>query len=194
MKISIGGSIGCGKSTILDRLKKDGYAVFFEPLDEWKHLPKFYENKERWSFTFQMEVLNSFQKLKHEGEQCVVCERSPWESYHIFSKMLLENGCMTPGEFELFERLYDKLAWKPDLFIYLRTTPETCQERIRKRERPCETSIDIEYLKRLHEKYEALYARGIVCVDANRTVDEVYKDVVTIIAPFHATNSALSTA
>lgn len=189
MKISIGGSIGCGKSTLLDLLKKDGYTVFFEPVDEWKHLHKFYEDKKRWSFTFQMEVLNSFQQLKQED---IICERSPWESYHIFSKMLLENGCMTPGEFELFEGLYNKLAWKPDIFIYLRTTPETCRERILKRQRPCETNIDIAYLKSLHEKYEALYARGIVCVDANRTVDEVYKDVVKIIAPFHATTSALS--
>jgi thymidine kinase len=106
--------------------------------------------------------------------------------------MLLENGCMTPGEFELFEGLYNKLAWKPDLFIYLRTTPETCKERILKRQRACETSIDIEYLKSLHEQYEALYARGIVCVNANRSVDKVYEDVVKIISPFHATTSALS--
>lgn len=193
MKISIGGSIGCGKSTILDKLQKDGYTVFFEPLDEWKHLPKFYENKERWSFTFQMEVLNSFQQLKQENEHCVICERSPWESYHIFSKMLLESGCMTPGEFELFEGLYHKLAWKPDLFIYLRTTPETCHDRILKRQRSCETNIDIQYLQKLHAKYDALYTRGIVCVDANRSVEEVYADVVKIIEPFHATTSVLST-
>lgn len=187
MKISIGGNVGCGKSTILERLKKEGYTVFFEPLDEWKHLSKFYENKERWAFTFQVEVLNSFQQLK-QGNQCVICERSPFESYHIFSKMLLENGCMTPGEFELFEELYKKLSWKPDLFIYLRTTPDVCQKRIQKRQRSCENTIDLEYLNRLHEKYETLYQRGIICVDANRNVDEVYGDVLKIIAPFQITS------
>ena len=107
--------------------------------------------------------------------------------------MLLENKCMTPSEFELFEGLYNKLAWKPDLFIYLRTTPEICQDRILQRQRPCETNIDIGYLNKLHEKYEALYTRGIVCVDANRQIDDVYMDVMNIIKPFHATTSALST-
>tara|TARA_Y100000389_G_scaffold201059_1_gene242855 strand:- start:3772 stop:4338 length:567 start_codon:yes stop_codon:yes gene_type:complete len=188
MKISIGGNIGCGKSTLLDRLQKEGYTVFFEPVDEWKHLTKFYENKERWSFTFQMEILNSFQKLKQDR---TIYERSPWESYHIFSKMLLESGCMSPSEFELFEGLYNKLAWKPDLFIYLRTTPDICKERIIKRQRSCETNIDVEYLKNLHDRYEALYERCLVCVDANRTIDEVYEDVIKIIAPYLTTTSSI---
>lgn len=177
MRISIGGNIGCGKSTILDLLQKDGHAVFFEPVHEWKHLQKFYDDKQRWGFTFQMEILNSFQ----QSNDHVIYERSPWESYHIFSKMLLENGYMTPCEFELFESLYKKLAWKPDLFIYLRTTPEVCNERVKQRQRSCESNIDMEYLRTLHEKYDALYTRDIVCVDANRSVQEVYDDVVRII-------------
>jgi deoxyadenosine/deoxycytidine kinase len=182
MRISIGGSIGSGKSTVLERLKQDGYTVFFEPIDQWKHLSKFYQDKKRWSFTFQVEVLNSFSRCPEEG--LVVCERSPWESYNIFSKMLVSSGDMNVDEFELYGKLYDAMAWKPDLFIYLRTSPETCMERIKKRDRQCESNIDMGYLTYLNSMYDEVYNREYVCVDANRDHEEVYQTVKNIITNF----------
>tara|TARA_Y100000389_G_C17463148_1_gene523323 strand:+ start:3202 stop:3750 length:549 start_codon:yes stop_codon:yes gene_type:complete len=182
MRISIGGSIGSGKSTVLARLAREGYTVFFEPIDQWKHLSKFYQDRKRWGFTFQIEVLNSFSKCPNDG--MVVCERSPWESYNIFSKMLVSNGEMNADEFELYGKLYDTLAWKPDLFIYLRTSPETCMARIRERDRHCESNINMEYLQYLNSMYEDVYNREYVCVDANRAHDEVYEDVKNIIKTF----------
>lgn len=184
MRISIGGSIGSGKSTVLRELEKAGYDVFYEPVDEWKHISKFYSDRKRWSFTFQIEVLNSFLKVKDKDaveDAVVVCERSPWESYNIFSKNLVEQGDMTVDEFELFKKVYDNMAWKPDIFIYLRSTPETCLERIKERSRSCETEIDIEYLRSLHTLYEGLYSRDSICVDANRSAEDVYTDVKKIL-------------
>lgn len=179
MRISIGGSIGSGKSTILQKLKDDGYNVFFEPIDDWKHISKFYSDKKRWSFTFQIEVLNSFTQCTNNG--LVICERSPWESYNIFSKMLVDSGDMTADEYELYDKVYKTIAWKPDLFIYLQTTPETCFERIKKRNRSCENNIDMSYLKNLNCLYDGLYTRSAVCVDANRDVDDVYAEITTIL-------------
>lgn len=180
MRISIGGSIGSGKSTILDMLKKNGYDVFFEPIDEWKHMSNFYRDKKRWSFTFQVEVLQSFMQCD-DSESMVICERSPWESYNIFCKMLVENGDITPSEAELFKKLYDTIAWKPDVFIYLHTRPEVCYERIQKRNRACEKDINMSYLYALHDKYENTYSRGTVRVDANRSIQHVYEDIIKIL-------------
>lgn len=182
MRISIGGSIGSGKSTILQMLKANGYDVFFEPVDEWKHISKFYEDKKRWAFTFQIEVLNSFTSCPNK--KTTICERSPWESYHIFAKTLLTSGDMTVDEFELYKNLYDKFAWKPDLFIYLRTDPSICMERIKLRNRLCEASIDLEYLKTLHTLYDSIYLRNAVCINANNHEDNVFNDVLNAITTF----------
>jgi deoxyadenosine/deoxycytidine kinase len=46
-------------------------------------------------------------------------------------------------------------AGKSTFFIYLRTDPAICYERILKRKRSAELDISLDYLKRLHEKYEA---------------------------------------
>ena len=64
---SIEGNIGSGKSTIIERLK-ERYPQFIylpEPVDEWNKikdnsgvtiLEKFYNDKKRYSFSFQMMV------------------------------------------------------------------------------------------------------------------------------------------
>ena len=58
--ICIDGLIGAGKSTILEKLKKKGYYVFKENLDEWGYfLDLFYKNKPRWAFTLQIAILNN---------------------------------------------------------------------------------------------------------------------------------------
>ena len=42
----------------------------------------------------------------------------------------------------------------PAGFIYLRTSPETCYQRLKKRARSEETGISIDYLRALHQKHE----------------------------------------
>lgn len=75
--ISIEGNIGSGKSTLLSNLKKhfkdNEYVIFLkEPVDEWSKitdengitiLEKFYENQEKYSFSFQMMAYISRLKL-----------------------------------------------------------------------------------------------------------------------------------
>ena len=62
--ISIDGNIGSGKSTLMKILKKNFESYYFvdEPVDKWlatkddenkNLLTNFYENKNRWSYTFQ---------------------------------------------------------------------------------------------------------------------------------------------
>ncbi len=53
-----------------------------------------------------------------------------------------------------FEWLVDNYSQKPDGFIYLRTSPEICYERLKKRAREEESIIAFDYLKLLHDKHE----------------------------------------
>ena len=50
----------------------------------------------------------------------------------------------------------DKL-WEPDGLIYLRSNPENCFNRIKKRGRESEKNIKLEYIKRIHELHEEKY-------------------------------------
>jgi len=103
---------------------------------------------------------------------------------------------MNKLELELFEKVYDKLAWTPDVVIYIRTNPETSMERMKKRARQCEDEVPLDYLQAVHQKYEDIFntteylARTytvsdkkckIIIVDGNRTHDEVYADVLKCI-------------
>jgi deoxyadenosine/deoxycytidine kinase len=63
---------------------------------------------------------------------------------------------LTDPEFALYDRLYNLLVPslpKPDLVIYLEASVEVCLERIRRRGRPFERTIDVGYLRRLKEAY-----------------------------------------
>jgi deoxyadenosine/deoxycytidine kinase len=69
--------------------------------------------------------------------------------------------------------------------VYLRATPKTCIERIRARNRPEETSINLNYLTTLHRRHEewlmpradgATPSPPVIIVDANQNKERVYTD------------------
>jgi len=181
MRVSLSGNIGCGKSTMINMLKTKGYDVFQEPVDKWKHLKLFYEDKKRWGFTFQMEVLQSYIACKNISGGLTICERSPWESYCIFAHMLVDEGVITKDEFQLLKQFTESLAWKPDLCIYLYTDPDVSLSRIKIRNRMCESSITIDYLETLHQQYEKTFAYDSIRIDANASEEIVFQKVIDAI-------------
>ena len=87
---------------------------------------------------------------------------------------------MTNRDFNNYATLFDlmeNLVTPPDLLIYLRASIETLVGQIHKRGRDYETSISIDYLSRLNERYEAWvskYSKGkilIIDVDNLNFVD-----------------------
>ena len=64
MHLSLLGNIGCGKSSVLNKIK--GYqdmAVRDEPMDKWENiggqnlLKMYYDDPKKWAFVFQTQVL-----------------------------------------------------------------------------------------------------------------------------------------
>ena len=115
--ISIEGNIGSGKSTFIKKLEEhwnsssqlDEKKIFFlsEPVDEWlsikdendEHiLSKFYNNQEKYSFTFQMmayisrlnKLKNAIEMLKLQKNSVIITERSLMTDKHVFAKMLYD--------------------------------------------------------------------------------------------------------
>ena len=185
--ITIGGNIGCGKTTVLSNLSKE-WTVFKEPLEKWgSWLDLFYTNPQRYAFSFQMKILHDFlyfTPAQKRSDDLLITERSPLDSLYVFCKTLKDSKTITHMEYNLFKEYVDTIGWKPDTFVYLRTDTETCIQRMRERARECETGVDDKYIRQIHDAYEnfvnVLQADPDITVhviDANVSADQVYATI-----------------
>jgi deoxyadenosine/deoxycytidine kinase len=162
MHIAIAGNIGSGKTTLTTLLSKHyGWQAHFEDADENPYLNDFYEDMQRWSFNLQIYFLNSrfaqMLDIRKSGRN-VVQDRTIYEDAHIFAPNLHTMGLMTTRDFDNYFALYrlmEELVQAPDLVIYLRASVPTLVSQIQKRGRDYESSIRIDYLRNLNERYEA---------------------------------------
>lgn len=186
--VTIDGNIGAGKSSLISQLKDD-FICFQEPVEEWSLLQNFYENMPKYSAPFQYQVLFSFHKLYSSFKNIqdkVILERCPWSSKNIFTNLLFESGHINQNEYNLYCHFYDKVAFTTDLYIYLKVDSDVAYRRILNRGRTAESSITLEYLETLNNKYnEALKKlENIKIIDANKPLDEIKYEVVDLLSNF----------
>lgn len=184
--ISIEGCIGVGKSTILKEIKKvSGVSVFPEPVDEWKEcLDLFYQDKGKYAFHMQHRVNLSFIDIynkihtKTPNNTNFITERSSFSSM-IFSNMLKDEGYMSSLEHGLIKEMISVTQKKaPDYFVYLRSEPEVCYNRILERG---DTSISMEYLKKLTEYHDkAFLNKSNVLVVDNVNCSESLSQIIKL--------------
>ena len=168
-EIYIEGNIGVGKSTFLKLLEEElNYPVVYEPVDEWVKtcdsdgkniLDKFYQNSERWSFAFQMNsFISRIKKIEETKGNVRFIERSVFTDRKCFAENCYIDGKMTKLEYDIYKNWHDWLCKKfnitPKYFIYLKTSPNICFERIKKRSRKEECNIPIHYLDNIHTHHE----------------------------------------
>jgi deoxyadenosine/deoxycytidine kinase len=169
--IIVEGNIGVGKSTFLKIIDSIlDVNIIYEPLAKWQHvgehenlLDKFYSDTHRWAYTFQTyafvtRILTCEQIIRKNDKAVQILERSVYSDRYCFANNLFQMGAMSALEWKLyqewFEWLIDTYTVKPDGFIYLQATPETCYERLKTRNRVEEAQVPFEYLSRLHDKHE----------------------------------------
>ena len=162
MHVAIAGNIGAGKTTLTKLLAKHyKWEPHFESVDENPYLDDFYAEMERWSFNLQVFFLNSrfrqVLELRKSGKD-IIQDRTIYEDAHIFAPNLHAMGLMTYRDFSNYSSLFElmeNLVTPPVLLIYLRADISTLVGQIHKRGREYESSISIDYLSRLNERYEA---------------------------------------
>lgn len=167
--ISIDGNIGSGKSTLLKNLKefyKDNKKIIFlkEPVDEWNGikdengitiLEKFYSDRKKYAFPFQMMAYISRYKILNEelenNKNCIlITERSIYTDKLVFARMLYETKDIDEISYKIYNQWFDILSknLKIDKLVYVDAKPEICLERIIKRNRKGENEISIDYLNK----------------------------------------------
>lgn len=172
--ISLEGNIGAGKTTLLTKLRElhPDWIPIDEPVEEWCNIKNekgesilelFYRDKRRWAYTFQSCVLltryNCIEKTIRDakvkstgGVQVFLTERCMDSDYHVFAKLLREEGCMDSMEFQIYERLLSQLsttATPLSAIIHVNNSPVICQDRIKQRGRRGESAITSAYLQSL---------------------------------------------
>ena len=188
--ISIDGNIGSGKSTFVTMLKeyfatkKSDISICFlqEPVDMWNEIKDkdgktmiecFYSNPDKYSFAFQMMAyISRLSILKNEfkkGYDIIFTERCLFTDRNVFCKMLYDDGKIDDIEYQIYNRWFDEFISEfPEIeYIYIKTSPEVSDERIKERARKGET-IPIEYLKKCHEYHEEwLDTNNKIIIDGN---------------------------
>ena len=161
MHIAIAGNIGSGKTTLTRLLAKHfGWEPHYEDVDTNPYLNGFYEDMQRWSFNLQIYFLNSrFRQVIEirKSGKTIIQDRTIYEDAFIFAPNLHSMNLMSTRDFENYSSLFNLMSsfiQPPDLLIYLRASVPTMVQQIQKRGREYESSIRLDYLKGLNERYE----------------------------------------
>ena len=163
--ISLDGNIGVGKSTLIQHLKTHipNIHIIPEPVDTWTTyktaenknlLELFYEDKERWAYTFQncavitraLTIVDTIAKTPNKD--VFITERSLLTDRNVFAEMLHNNGCINELEWKLYNKWYDTFSDWVSIsgIIYITTSPETAETRLHIRAREGEDTITLKYL------------------------------------------------
>lgn len=187
MKIIFDGNISSGKSECLksclgSKIKEVQCTSLIEPVNKWASgLELFYKDKTN-AFTLQMEIL--LWHLQNENKSGFI-ERSPLSCVHVFGESLRKDNLISEYQWTIMNEYNTTFGWKPETIFYLQCPPEICYERLKNRNRDCESNISLEYLTKIHENYEMLYNTNnilteninIIKIDASQNKEDVCNSI-----------------
>jgi deoxyadenosine/deoxycytidine kinase len=187
--ITIDGNIGSYKTSILNYFHKNyKLAIDLEPVDNWtEYLANLY-NTPNSSYDFQIKVWIDRCWIQEKTNMTILMERSPYFIKNVFVRKAYEDKTINNAEYENIIRLHkttDEL-WKPNGYIYLRSEPEKCLQRINKRGRYAEKNVKLEYIQNLHELHEQNYKlaldnnMNIIVIDVeNKGISEICNEILS---------------
>ncbi|NP_001085591.1 deoxyguanosine kinase, mitochondrial isoform X2 [Xenopus laevis] len=138
------------------------------PMDNLLQL--MYDDPKRWSYTFQtfscmsrfkIQIQPLSEPVLKQQEHVQIFERSVYSDRYIFAKTLYELQHLNEMEWTLYQEWHTFLIQEfsrrvaLDGIIYLWATPEKCFERLQRRARKEEKTLQLQYLEKLHDQHES---------------------------------------
>ncbi|MEJ2188067.1 MAG: deoxynucleoside kinase [Acidobacteriota bacterium] len=155
--IAVEGPIGVGKTSLVQLLADRFEGVMV--LEDITHpfLPSFYEGRAGAAFQVQIFffLLSRFQQQR-EIAQMNLFQRLVLADYSFPKDRIFAYLNLDDTDLRVYEKLYPVLESevpKPDLVIYMQASVPVLMERIKRRAREFERSIEAKYLERLSEAY-----------------------------------------
>ena len=179
--ITIEGNIGAGKTRFLTKIqdkiefakKNQTCLVLQEPVEIWEKtnlLKMYYLDPKKNALNFQLAAFcttlltlkNSLKTAFSSPSPIVIFgERSPLACVKCFTPLLIEQGKINPqNEYYIeFRKIFEEILpyIYPDVIFYLNdSNTTTLLKRIKKRNRPGEENITLDYLQHLEKKYDQM--------------------------------------
>jgi deoxyadenosine/deoxycytidine kinase len=160
--IAVEGCIGVGKTTLATRLADFRKAsLVLEEFEKNPFLNAFYQNPFGNVFETEMQFLllhyHQLKKLPESAKESI--------TDFTFGKDLIfgDLNFRVESEKKLFVQLYEFLLARlqtPNVVIYLKGSDDLIIDRIRKRNRSIEQTIEMEYYKKLKRAYDEVFLRS----------------------------------
>lgn len=208
--ICVEGNIGSGKSTLIQNLQGKqllGRKVvnMEEPISLWQDfcglnmLDLYYSNRQKWGFVLQTflqtSLLSHFlSKVRCLSQKSVgVMERSMISSSQLFIPMMKKQRIVNDVESWVASYqsdVYSELC-PVDLYVYLRSEPSTCFQRVQMRGRREEIGkIDLDYLWDLHDFHEKWFddikhKKNVIAVDVKQLSENEVLEKVRAAVGIH---------
>ncbi|CAF3570810.1 unnamed protein product [Rotaria socialis] len=201
--ILIEGNIGAGKSTIMSHIASiypsNLIQVHREPVENWMSIKGFdllkalYTESSRWTFAFEMTALlsrikNNLNAVQHHNIH--IYERSILSCFHVFIRHDLQQNYLNEAEYKVLQDHFEysrqkTLDLSQTIIFYLDLSPKECFERIVKRSRQSELSIDLKRLEQLKYHYDEFIQNFNLCpvkiIDASQPIEKLHEHVNTLL-------------
>jgi deoxyguanosine kinase len=156
--ITIEGNIGAGKTTLAQMLQKEfGAKLILEQFADNPFLPKFYLDKDKYSFPLELSFLaERFKQLKEMLNTRDLFNQYVVSDYLFIKSKLFAKVNLQDDEYKLYETIFDIIYLnlpQPDLIIYLHAPLSKIKSNIKLRGREYEQNIADEYLEDLQNAY-----------------------------------------
>jgi len=155
--IVVEGPIGCGKTSLANRLaQRLGAGTLLEDPKANPFLPLFYRDMRRYALPTQLFFL--FQRVGQleQLKQPDLFGKPVVADFTLAKDPLFARLTLDDAEYQLYSKIFDHVrpqAPVPDLVIYLQASIDTLVHRVKKRGNPVEAGIAEEYLRNLSEAY-----------------------------------------
>lgn len=166
--IWVEGIIGAGKTTFAREVgRRLHLRMLEEPAETNPYLAPFYKDQKKWAFGFQMYMLHqryamqqlaAYEATGIGGYKGAILDRS-LSGDRVFAKMHMKAGNIEELDWRTYEMAYAimcRTLLPPTLLVFLDIRPLTAYERMKKRARPEEALVPLEYLENLSEEYQDL--------------------------------------